>query len=160
MWPGLVPSEHVSKMGRMNRESAVRLVEKLCAGYPHVSLTEAQAETYRQYLRDLDADATEALIEELIASSVEFPRIAELRRPLIEAESGFPAPLEAYRSISEPGHEIHDLAREVRDLMGGAWAFKVTDEPGILRTQFLRLYSERRDEALRAANAQHFRSAA
>ena len=147
-------------MSLMDRTTAVRLVDKLQAGFPHMKLTDEQTEMYRHYMRDLDAETTEALIEEVIASSPEFPRIAELRRPIIEAEIDLPLPMEAYKSISEPGQEIHDLAREVRDLMGGAWTFKTTDEPGILRTQFLKLYTERREEALRTANVRHFRSAA
>lgn len=144
----------------MEKRNAVRLVEKLQAGFPHQALTAAQAETYAQYFRDLDVAATEALIEELIASSVEFPRIAELRRPIIEAAAGIPDPAEAYRSLSEPGGDVHELAREVRELMGGVWAFKTSENPSITRAQFLKLYAEKREELLRKANVTHFRSAA
>lgn len=144
----------------MQKRDAVRLVEKLRAGFPHQALTDAQAETYAQYLRDLDAAATEALIEELVATSVEFPRIAELRRPIIEAAAAIPEPIDAYRSLSEPGSPVHELAREVRESMGGVWAFKTSESPSITRAQFLKLYAEKRDELLRQANVTHFRSAA
>lgn len=144
----------------MEKRDAVRLVDKLQGGFPHQTLTDAHVETYVRYLRDLDAGATEALIEELIASSVEFPRIAELRRPIIEAAAGIPGPAEAYRSLSEPGGEVHELARDVRELMGGVWAFKTSENPSITRAQFLKLYGEKRDELLRTANVTHFRSAA
>ena len=144
----------------MDKRNAVRLVEKLRAGFPHHALTDAQAETYARYLRDLDSAATEALVEELIATSVEFPRIAELRRPIIEAAAGIPDAAEAYRSLSEPGADVHELAREVRELMGGVWAFKTSENPSITRAQFLKLYAEKRDELLRQANVTHFRSAA
>lgn len=144
----------------MEKRDAVRLVEKLQAGFPHQALTEAQAETYARYLRDLDTTAAEALIEELIATSVEFPRIAELRRPIVEAAAGIPEPAEAYRSLSEPGGDVHELAREVRDLMGGVWAFKTSENPSITRAQFLKLYGEKREELLRSANVTHFRTAA
>jgi hypothetical protein len=150
----------VLENGSVETRDAVRLVEKLRAGFPHQALTDAHVETYVRYLRDLDAAATEALVEELIATSVDFPRIAELRRPLIEAAAGIPEPADAYRSLSEPGGDVHQLARDVRELMGGVWAFKTSENPGITRAQFLKLYAEKRDELLRRANVTHFRSAA
>ena len=124
-----------------------------------MTLSSDSVAKYTAFLVDLPYQETDALVDEIIACSLRFPTIAEIRRPIIEAILGLPTPEEAYASIYEGG-ELHPLATTARDRLGGPWAFKTASEPGLLRHHFLKSYEEIRETELRRANIKNFRRAA
>lgn len=154
-----VLSGPVEILDAMNDHDAKRLVGRLIAAFPQTPMREQTASLYTKYLGDLDREATEAAVDDLIADATEFPTIAEIRRTVIDAELHLPTPLEAWQSVSVKGNEIHPLAKQICDLFGGTWTIRNADEPTIMRAQFLKAYGERRDETFRRANTAHRKSA-
>ncbi len=146
----------------MTVAQAQKLVGILIAGYPEVQLREETVATYVRFLVDLDDAAAEKAVEELIASSVAMPPIAAIRRHVINEELQLPTAAEAWVSISATGRseELHELAREARELMGGSWAIRTTDQPSIMRAQYLKIYDELREKALQQANGRSRRGKA
>jgi hypothetical protein len=140
-------------------DQAAKLVEELQAAFPAVTLSPESVEKYTSFLKDLPYEETADTLDEITASSTRFPTIADIRRPIIEAAIGIPTPEEAYASIFEKG-ELYPLVKVVRDRLGGPYAFRAADEPGLLRHNFLKAYEEARERELRDANARSFRRAA
>lgn len=138
----------------MTVSEAQKLVGVLCAAYPEVELREETVPTYVRFLVDLDRAAVEEAIEDLIATSVRMPTVAGIRRQVINEELKLPTAAEAWISISDTkkGEELHDLAKEARELLGGSWAIRTSDQPSITRAQYLKIYDELRDRTLVEAN--------
>jgi hypothetical protein len=134
---------------------ARELLDRLLAAYPLVSPPQASQETYLRFLRDLDVEVTAKVVDELIATSTTYPTIAHIRRRFFEISLEIPTPIGAWMSVVEGG-QIHDLTRTVREFFGGDWGIKTSENPSITRAQFLRLYEELRDEALRDGNVRAF----
>jgi hypothetical protein len=112
-----------------------------------------------RWLRDLDRSRTRDAIEALIASSTTLPSIAEVRRLVLEAQHQVPTATEAWVSVNERGSELHELTREVVLTFGGVYNIRTSDEPRIMRAQFLKTYEEFRERHLRTLNATSYRSA-
>ncbi len=132
------------------------LVDRLLDAYPGVPLRSSTRETYVGWLRDLELDEVEPVVDEMIAVSVELPTIAEIRRRVVEEGMDLPDPMDAWRMVSERGSEIHELVKEVVELFGGLWNIRTSESPDITRAQFLKAYDAAREKRLRAANAQRF----
>jgi hypothetical protein len=130
-------------------EDAQRLARRLFAAYPDVPLREGTESTYVEFLGELDAEAAEAAIADLVRTSSRLPTIADVRRRLAEAELGLPSPLEAYHSLFEPGAELHPLTRYVAEIFGGTYTIRTSDAPAATRRQFLDFYDHLRSEAVR-----------
>jgi len=139
---------------------AKAVVEQLLAAYPGTATREQTASIYTKYLSSLDKEATERVVENLIASSIELPTIAEIRAAVVNAELQLPTPLEAWRAASTKGSDLHPLVRDVCDLFGGTYNIRSAEQPTIMRAQFLKAYTERRDEVLRDASVTRLRWAA
>jgi hypothetical protein len=142
----------------VNRYEAERLARLLLDAYPQVPLRERTVEIYTDWLLDFDPLPVEEAIGELIADSQQLPTVAEIRRMLVERDEELPTAAEAWISISERGHEAHDLAKEVARLFGGTWNIRTSAEPGITRAQFSKAYEATRERALREANSARFRA--
>ena len=143
----------------MNGHEAQSIVNRLVAAFPQTTIREDTVSIYTKYLGDLDREATEAVVDVLIADATIFPTIAEIRRTVVDSELHLPTPLEAWKSVSARGEEIHPLTKEICDLFGGTFTIRNADEPTIMRAQFLKAYSERREETLRRANVAHRKTA-
>jgi hypothetical protein len=133
---------------------AQKLVAVLCAAYPEVALREETVSTYVRFLVDLEHAPAEEAIEDLIATAVTMPTVAAIRRQVINEELKLPSAAEAWISINDTtrGEELHDLAKEARELLGGSWAIRTSDQPSITRAQYLKIYEELREKALQQAN--------
>jgi hypothetical protein len=143
----------------MTVAQAEKLVDLLIAAYPEVAMREETFATYVRFLVDLDKDAVEEALEDLIATSLKMPTIAAIRRQVINEELELPTAAEAWVAISDStrSEELHDLAKEARELLGGSWAIRTSDQPSITRAQYLKLYEELREKTLRTANRRHRR---
>jgi hypothetical protein len=133
---------------------AEKLVRVLIAAYPEVAMREETVATYVRFLVDLEQGAAVEAIEDLIATSVAMPTVASIRRQVINEELRLPPPAEAWVSINDSTRTeaLHDLAKEARDLMGGSWAIRTSDQPSITRAQYLKIYEELRERTLQEAN--------
>jgi len=146
----------------MDASEATRLVERLLVAYPQARVSEDTCALYARYLLDLDAAAASEAVDDLILDSPTLPTIAEIRRRVIETGVELPTALEAWASIvgtrtgGEPV-EISPLVREVCNLFGGSYTIRNSEQPTIMRAQFLKAYAERRDEELRRQNVGRFR---
>lgn len=139
----------------MTVAEAQKLVALLVAAYPEVELREETVPTYVRFLVDLDRRAAEEAVEDLIATSVAMPTAAAIRRQVINEELQLPTAAEAWISVSDTAskaEELHELAKEARELLGGSWAIRTSDQPSITRAQYLKIYDELREKTLLAAN--------
>jgi hypothetical protein len=138
---------------------AEKLVDILIAAYPEVAMREETFATYVRFLVDLDKGAVEEALEDLIATSLAMPTIAAIRRQVINEELQLPTAAEAWVAISDSTRteELHDLAKEARELLGGSWAIRTSDQPSITRAQYLKIYEELRERTLRDANRRNRR---
>ena len=94
------------------------------------------------------------------ANATELPTIATVRRAVVNRDLALPTPLEAWQAASTRNAELHPLVKEVVNLFGGRFTIIGSHEPTIMRAQFLKAYSERRDEELRRANVSRYRNTA
>lgn len=140
----------------MTVAQAQKLVNGLIAAYPEVQPREETVATFVRFLVDLEHHAAEEAIEDLIATSLSMPTIAAIRRLVINEELQLPTPAEAWLAVSEPtrAEVLHDLVKEARELLGGSWAIRTSDQPSITRAQYLKIYEELREKALQVANRQ------
>jgi ABC-type transport system involved in cytochrome bd biosynthesis fused ATPase/permease subunit len=145
----------------MTRQLAQPLVERLIDAFPQTPMRAQTAAIYTRMLGDLDGPAADRVVEGLIASSPSFPTVAEIRNAVAEEVLAIPTALEAYASIfdRDEAKEIHELTRRVADLFGGFYNLRTSESPSITRAQFLKTYTEMRDEQIRSANLRGLRAA-
>lgn len=120
---------------------------------------------YLQHLSDIPAEVLQVTVDTLIRTGRYFPTISEIREAAAERVLELPAESEALAQIAdriawgrasqaersaEPPH-VHPLVREALGLVGGFFAFKTTENAGITRSQFLRVYKDLRDGAVTSA---------
>ncbi len=146
----------------MESFEASRLVERLLLAYPQAPVGEETRAFYARYFIDLDVSVASEAVDDLILDSPTLPTIAEIRRAVIEKDVELPTALEAWASIvarrsSAETVEMSPLVREVCNLFGGSYTIRNSDQPTIMRAQFLKAYAERRDEELRRQNIGRFR---
>jgi hypothetical protein len=128
-------------------------------------------DTFRYYLHDLadvPVDLLHTAVVHLCRTSTDprrFPTLGQIRAACAEHLLGLPNEAEALgqvqalvawarqstleRAVSAPA--LHPLVRRAFDLVGGSQAFRATDEPGILRAQFLKAWRELRGAEIRDA---------
>lgn len=123
-------------------------------------------DTFRVYLRNL-ADVPPGLLSEaavvLTRSSEFFPTIAAIRETVAEIALDLPSEAEALSQVARrvewgrssedldpaTAPDVHPLVLETVQRVGGFFAFRTADEPGVVRGQFGRLYRAERTAALR-----------
>lgn len=144
--------------------SPQELLAELASAFPRQKI---EAPTLRIYLRELADVPPELLavaVRDLIRTSEWFPTLQAIleaaaeRSLALPSESGALAQIEARMAWvrseafeTAPGPPVHPLVRETLEHVGGFSAFRATDEPGVLRGQFLRLYRDARGRAVRDA---------
>lgn len=138
----------------MTVSQAQQLMELLLAAYPEVHPREETFPTYVRFLLDLEYGAASEAVEDMIAVSPKLPTIASVRRRVLEGELELPTAAEAWMAINDPHRqkELHALAKEARDLIGGAWAVKTSENPSITRSQYLRIFDDLREQAFLRAD--------
>ena len=142
----------------MKESEALTLVAVLKGAYPRQPTDEATAEVYVRFLIDLDHEPAAAAVHRLIQTSTFFPTIAEIRADVAEYECGLPSVTEALELVMERNRltddeiEANPLPTEVKQayrMVGGAWAFRTSENPIALRAQFRDAYGEIRAAAVR-----------
>ncbi|MDQ3162409.1 MAG: hypothetical protein M3Q92_06190 [Actinomycetota bacterium] len=127
---------------------AQRFARFLFAAYPVATLREQTEEIYVRFLAELKAEAVAAAVADLVRSSTVLPTVADIRRRIAEAELALPTAHEAFHSLFESG-ERHPLTRYVAEIFGGEYNIKTSELPTATRSQFVKIFDELRDEAIR-----------
>jgi hypothetical protein len=144
----------------MTEPEVRKLVAMLIAAFPHTKANEATAKAYERMLRDLDARAAAAAVEQLMATRNYMPTIAEVRAAVAELQAG---PVRAggeawgdvlrlvgrYGCYRTPGHdfEVADpIAARCIDALG--WRSLCLSENSVAdRSRFVDLYDRLAREA-------------
>lgn len=137
------------------------VLARLGLAFPHQKVP---AETFAFYLRDLGEipiDSLERAVERLVRTSERFPTIRAIRETCAEQLlelPGEPAALSQVQALIAWGRErqgpapaMHPIVKEALDQVGGAVAFRTSDEPGVVRGQFSRIYRDLRSGAIQDA---------
>lgn len=136
----------------MRRVEALKLVKVLEAAFPRGEFTEERAEVYAKFLEPLDYRAANKAVAHLIATSRYLPTIAEIRETVARLTSGIPEPEEALEEVVRAAQAgryefSHPAVRKAVDALG--WDYiQRCEEPGVWRSQFLRLYGPIKDREL------------
>jgi hypothetical protein len=126
------------------------LVAELAAAFPQRPVPRQTLAVYVRHLEDIDLDSLEVAVRGLIRTSEFFPTVHAIRTAVAEAALGLPTEGEALAAVTTRGVVgLHPLVREALDMVGGYHAWRITDNPGVMRGQFTRIYREMREERLR-----------
>lgn len=144
----------------MTEAQAVALVAVLQAAYPRQELREETIRLYAAMLRDLEFVSAEQAVKRIIASSPYWPAIAEIRNAVAEAETGLPSPEEAWEEVRRAVRDVGSygrpqwsnpvLARAVESI--GWLQICLSEQPGVERAHFLRVYESLRSRAVLERN--------
>lgn len=114
---------------------------------------------YGRMLKDIPLDVVTAAVYGLIKRSRFMPSIADITEECAEISLRLPREAEALAQLEarmawgreregEPP-EIHPLVRTALEHVGGYHAFRSTDNPAVVRGQFLKLYRDLRGSTIR-----------
>jgi hypothetical protein len=120
------------------------LVADLADAFPQREISRETVSIYVKHLQDIGPAEMEAAVQRLIRTSSRFPTIRELREAVAEASLALPTEVEALALVNGGVRGLHPLVREALEAVGGYHAWRVTDEPGVMRGQFSRIYREMR----------------
>lgn len=140
-----------------------QILVALTTAFPREKVSLETKVQYAEHLSDLPPEALEAAARDYIRTARFFPTIADLRERTCERVLGLPseeialAQIEARQAWARESEyargeapDMHLLVRQALGHVGGAHAFRMTTEPGILRSQFLKLYRDLRAERVRS----------
>jgi hypothetical protein len=127
---------------------AEKFARYLFAAYPLATLREQTEEIYVRFLAELKAEAVVEATADLVRSSTALPTVADIRRRIAETELALPTAHEAFHSLFEAG-ERHPLTRYVSEIFGGEYNIRTSELPAATRSQFVKIFDELRDEAVR-----------
>lgn len=146
----------------MSRRDVQRVVAELAALFPAGSVTPTTVALYVQALEDLPIRALDGAARELIATrtSPYLPTVGEIRMTACRQVIGAPSEVEALEVANEYAGRDHGGSRPHRcvlralNAVGGKYAWRTTENPTVLRSQFLAAYrdvlaSETQQESLR-----------
>jgi hypothetical protein len=129
----------------MDSKTIAEILQLISESYPgRWQLTKQTTQVWSRMLRDIDPKYGLHAVVELCGSGDYPPTIAQIRKTAHNLSRGHvapPSPWEAWeRAIAgTPGGSIEERAI---NLIGGSWAIKHSENPEVLRSQFLRCYSE------------------
>lgn len=151
----------------MTRAQAMALVALLKATYPREQFDEDRVSIWVQMLVDLPADAGQRAVGALIRESTWLPSVAEIRRFVVAEQLQLPTQAEAWANVEREVHRHQAACPGPHHYYDPAWdhpvVAKVVAAMGwgqlldgsnwtTQRAQFLRLYQEEREAAVRSAN--------
>lgn len=141
------------------------LIARLEQAFPREKVSAQRMGLLLAEVADIPPAALEAAVQDAIRRSEFFPSIAALRNAAAEWMLGLPREPDALAQVevrmawarrpeaerSSDPPEVHPLVREALDRVGGWHAFRATDEAGVVRGQFMRIYRELRAGAIEGA---------
>lgn len=136
----------------MTSDEAAKLSARLIDAFPQTPMRDQTPSLLEWFLRDLTFADTTHVVDEIIATSTEFPAFGIIRNRVTEKANPLPTALQAWASISGHDLPVHPFTKRVVSLFGGTWSILNAEKPSIARAQFLKAYDEMRDEELRRMN--------
>lgn len=121
----------------------------LRAAFPHSNVPTSTLELYKRHLADLPLAVFDQVVTRLIRTEEHFPTVAKIRRDAAELALGLPSEAEALTQI-ESREITSPLVRDCLRRVGGVSAWRASEEPTVIRGQFLRLYREAREAEITA----------
>lgn len=148
----------------MTKNEMSRLIAVLQAQYPHHDVADGEALLlgWQMALGDVPYEAaTEAVVAWLRSGERFFPSAGQLRQLVIDDTGALPSGPDAWAMVlarmksTYPGHpappwDAPECVRQAVKAMGGMDVLRHSEEPGIDRTQFLKIYETYRARATRS----------
>jgi hypothetical protein len=141
----------------MTKKEMIVILAVLKEAYKDFQVTETKINLWFNLLGDLDFKIVQVAVKKLILESPYVPTISDIRKQAIEIIHPSIDATEAYgevrRAIKEYGYDnapeafgsMSPLTRRVCEYIG--WQnICLSEEPSIIRGQFLRMYSELREK--------------
>lgn len=136
----------------MNAPSGLALaVAILRDAFPRQEFPDASVALYAQLLGDLDEAAVVDAVTRLVRRSTFLPSIAEIRQEVAEAELALPTVEEAWSLVNDPDVSVLSLPPALADSLksvGGRYAVRMSEQPTVIRSQFVKDYAARRAQAV------------
>jgi hypothetical protein len=124
-------------------------IAAISVAFPGKAFPDKTAELYGRMLGDLDPAAVSRAVERLLKGDDFVPTIHRIRTEVAEEALALPTPEEAWDMATRG--RLRGAPREVADAVvsvGGRWALLHSDQPTIVRSQFMKSYGERRRNAI------------
>lgn len=144
----------------MSKKEFLIIMQILVKAYANFQITDDKVNLYFDLLGDLDFNITQVAVKKLILESPYVPTISDIRKQAIEIMHPGIDATEAYgevrRAIKDFGYDnvyealesMSPLTRKVCGYIG--WQnICLSEEPSIIRGQFLRMYSELKEKEQR-----------
>jgi len=135
----------------------------MLAAYPREAMNQETVGVWTRLIETFDYDETRKAVLRILATRYTFPTIADLRNEIIEARLELPSAERAYEmwlAYADRGGKlmVHPFVRQVANDAGfDLWTMRQSENPSILRSQFLKAYEERRRAAIREENLAELR---
>lgn len=112
----------------MNKQELVNVVSIINANWPQNDADQrSQLEMWWRYLGDLDAEAVNKVVDEIVIEAAQWrPRVGEIRRKAIDGDKVWPTPdgawaiAEERRKCADMGVEPPVLDQELTEVIGEA----------------------------------------
>lgn len=132
-----------------NAEFIVTLMIKVAAAFPHSHLSPETYEVYAAAFEDVPDDVLSAAFTKAAQMSEFFPTLKSVRTAIAEIlVGGIPTAEEAWEQVSFWVKSEHTLTEpliiRVVEMMGGWRYFSTTQDIGVARGQFLKMYNNLR----------------
>jgi hypothetical protein len=134
------------------------LVRRLRAAYPDPPLGEETEKLYERMLVDLEFEAADPVVDELIATMMKLPTVSRIRRAVIEPTLAIPTADEAWLAVQTREPDVHELVAHVARLVGGGYNIRTSSDPELTRVRFVKVYDELRRKAVDRALAEGIRA--
>jgi len=134
----------------MNQSQSRVLIGMMLAAYPREAMNQETVGVWTRLIETFDYDETRKAVLRILATRYTFPTIADLRNEIIEARLELPSAERAYEmwlAYADRGGKlmVHPFVRQVANDAGfDLWTMRQSENPSILRSQFLKAYEERR----------------
>lgn len=145
----------------MTDAETAELLAVLQGAYPDADVSEETSWVYEQMLSDLDADEVRVVALTHIATRKWFPRVYELRGPVVRKRLGVvevDIVLAALRSgatmaniHAQCGDVTATITKHALASCGGTWEMNNTTSPGVWRAQFRKAYEQFKNQAIEMA---------
>lgn len=129
----------------MNSREVAESLQLIAESYPgRWQPTKQTGQVWCRMLSDIDPKYGLAAVTELCGSGDWPPSIAQIRKTSVNLSRGElsqPSAWEAWERATK-GDESTEIEKRAVNLIGGSWAIKRSENPEMLRSQFLKCYSE------------------
>lgn len=136
--------------------SVAQTIGRLRALFPRQPFPDDSVREYARELADFPPDELDRAVSALARRSEWLPSVSEIVREIAEQRLQLPSPSEAWRLVVDCAvgmvglpRGTHPAVRLAQDTIGDPWTIRMSENPGMLRAQFLKAYESERERAIR-----------